>query len=80
MDDQPRPPRSAIVKLAITIAGGVVVLAGVVMLVTPGPGLVTIAAGLAILATEYAWAKHLLRRVRVKIDAAVQKAKERRRR
>jgi uncharacterized protein (TIGR02611 family) len=35
-------------------------LAGIVMLVFPGPGLVTIAAGLAILAREFQWARTLL--------------------
>jgi uncharacterized protein (TIGR02611 family) len=47
--------------------GLIVVLAGVVMLVTPGPGLLGIAAGLAILASEYTWAERLLRRIRDRI-------------
>ena len=33
---------------------------GLVMFVTPGPGIVLVVAGLAILATEFAWAEHLL--------------------
>jgi hypothetical protein len=33
---------------------------GAAMLVLPGPGLLVIAAGLAILATEYAWARRYL--------------------
>ena len=33
---------------------------GVVMLVLPGPGLAVIVFGLAVLATEYAWAGRLL--------------------
>lgn len=48
-------------RIAITIAGGVVILIGIAMLVLPGPGLVVIIAGLAILATEYVWAERLLR-------------------
>lgn len=48
-------------------------LAGVVMLVIPGPGLVTIAAGLAIWATEYVWAKRLLQHVRERIQKATGK-------
>lgn len=40
-------------RIAIAIAGGLVVLAGAVMLVTPGPGIVTIALGLAILSLEF---------------------------
>ena len=48
-------------RIAITIAGGAVILLGIVMLVLPGPGLLVIIAGLAILATEYVWAERLLR-------------------
>ena len=33
---------------------------GAAMLVLPGPGLLVIAGGLAILATEYAWARRYL--------------------
>jgi uncharacterized protein (TIGR02611 family) len=51
-------------RVVVTVIGAVVVLAGLAMSVLPGPGLLTIAAGLAILATEYDWAKRLLHRVR----------------
>ena len=45
----------------VKVVGGVALLVlGGVMLVTPGPGWLTIAAGLALLATEFAWAKRLL--------------------
>ncbi|WP_254903983.1 PGPGW domain-containing protein [Streptomonospora nanhaiensis] len=53
------------------------VLAGVVMCVTPGPGAAAIVLGLAVLATEFAWAKHLLRRARHWAHAAKEKAKDR---
>ncbi len=43
------------------IATGVgLVLLGTMLLVLPGPGILTIAAGLAILATEFSWARSLL--------------------
>jgi uncharacterized protein (TIGR02611 family) len=80
MNETPRPPRSPLAKTAITVAGSAVALLGVVMLVTPGPGLVVIAAGLAILASEYVWARDLLHKVRERIDAAVRKAREKTRR
>lgn len=54
-------------KLAITVGGAFLLVAGVVMLVTPGPGLVTIAAGLALLAREYRWARRVLALVRERI-------------
>jgi uncharacterized protein (TIGR02611 family) len=48
-------------RIAVTIAGGFVVLVGIAMLVLPGPGILVIIAGLAILATEYVWAERLLK-------------------
>jgi uncharacterized protein (TIGR02611 family) len=47
-------------RIAVTIVGFAVLLAGVAMLVLPGPGVVVIIAGLAILATEYVWAERML--------------------
>jgi uncharacterized protein (TIGR02611 family) len=57
-------------RIGITIAGFVVILAGAAMLVLPGPGIVVIIAGLAILATEYVWAQRLLKLAREKFDQA----------
>jgi uncharacterized protein (TIGR02611 family) len=47
-------------RIAVTIVGFGVLLAGIAMLVLPGPGIVVILAGLAILATEYVWAERML--------------------
>ena len=55
--------RSRIVRIAFAIAGFVVLLAGVVMLFTPGPGWAVIVFALAILALEFAWAERALERV-----------------
>jgi hypothetical protein len=46
----------------VLIAGVLLVLAGLAMLVLPGPGLITIAFGCVVLASEFVWAHHLLRR------------------
>jgi hypothetical protein len=43
-------------RIAVTVAGGAVLAAGLAMLVLPGPGILVIALGFAILGTEYAWA------------------------
>jgi hypothetical protein len=48
-------------KLFIGLIGGTAVLIGVAMLVLPGPGLLVIAGGLAMLATEFIWARRALR-------------------
>jgi hypothetical protein len=44
-------------RIAVTVVGGVLLTAGVALLVLPGPGMVLCAAGLAVLATEYEWAR-----------------------
>ena len=53
-------------RLIKIVVGFTVLLAGVVMLVTPGPGWVTIALGLAILAAEFVWARRLLDHLKAK--------------
>jgi tellurite resistance protein TerC len=52
-------------KRAIKIVVGfTVLLAGFAMTVLPGPAIVVIPAGLAILATEFLWARRLLERIK----------------
>ena len=46
------------------LIGFTLLLAGVVMLVTPGPGWLSIALGLAVLAAEFVWARRLLNRLK----------------
>lgn len=48
------------IRVARIGAGFALLLTGIVMLVLPGPGWLTIAAGLAVLATEYTWAARWL--------------------
>ncbi len=55
-------------RIAIAVIGGTVVLVGVVMLVTPGPALLVIPLGLAILAVEFAWARHWLNRLKASLS------------
>ena len=47
-------------KAVVTVVGAALLAAGLVMMVTPGPGLVGLVAGLAVLATEWAWAERWL--------------------
>ena len=51
-------------RIAVSVIGGALVLAGVAMLVLPGPGIVVLALGFAVLGTEYAWASLALERTR----------------
>ena len=51
-------------RIAILAVGSTILALGIVMLVTPGPGLIVIPIGLAILGLEFAWARLWLRKVR----------------
>jgi tellurite resistance protein TerC len=53
-------------KIFIGVIGGVVLLAGIAMIVLPGPAFIVIPAGLAILATEFEWAQRWKERVKKK--------------
>ena len=54
------PVRAVVVKIGVSVLGPLVVVAGVAMLVLPGPGLVVMALGGALLALEYDWARRVL--------------------
>lgn len=62
-------------RVFILIAGVTVVLIGVVLLVMPGPAMLVIPAGLAILATEFVWARRLLQRVKASAMSAAHAAR-----
>jgi len=51
-------------RVAVAVIGGTLVLIGVAMIVLPGPAVVVIPLGLAILGSEFVWARRLMRRVR----------------
>ncbi|WP_036555638.1 PGPGW domain-containing protein [Nocardiopsis sp. CNT312] len=51
-------------RIGVGVVGTLVILAGTVMLVTPGPGAAGIILGLLILSTEFGWAHRLLRPTR----------------
>jgi len=51
-------------RVIASVVGATVLLIGIALLVLPGPAFIVIPLGLAILATEYAWARRWLRKVR----------------
>lgn len=51
---------STLRRIVILIVGGFVTLIGVALIVLPGPAFVVLPFGLAILATEFVWARRLL--------------------
>lgn len=51
-------------RIFVAVIGFTVLLVGVAMMVLPGPAILVIPLGLAILATEFLWARNLLRKVK----------------
>jgi hypothetical protein len=51
-------------RVFLVIAGFTLLLAGGVMLVTPGPGIPVILLGLGMLAAEFVWARRLMDRIK----------------
>jgi len=54
------------IRLARITVGLVLIIAGIIMLIIPGPGLVAIAGGLALWSRDFIWAERTLRYVRKK--------------
>jgi uncharacterized protein (TIGR02611 family) len=63
--------RNRIYRVVFAGVGFFVLTAGVIMLVTPGPGIPVIILGLAMLALEFAWAERWLERLLDRAEQAV---------
>ena len=68
--------RSRVVRGLFVLVGFTLLLAGLAMLVAPGPAFVVIPVGLAILSLEFRWAENMLERSLEQADRAAQKASE----
>lgn len=54
-------------KSVVFVLGVALVVSGVAMLVLPGPGLLVVALGLLVLASEFRWARRLKQRVQQRL-------------
>jgi len=57
LTDRPR-----VRKLIVGVIGSTVVLFGLALVILPGPAVLVVPLGLALLATEFAWARRVIRR------------------
>ena len=64
---------TAVRRTLIALIGGSILLIGLALIFLPGPAFIVIPVGLAILATEFAWARYSLQKAR----GYLKKAKER---
>lgn len=58
-------------RIGVAVVGGVVVVTGIVLMPLPGPGMLIVLAGLAILATQFEWAQDVLDRARARAKEAL---------
>jgi hypothetical protein len=52
-------------KFIVALIGSTIVLIGLALVILPGPAVVVIPVGLAILASEFAWARRIIRRGKI---------------
>ncbi len=57
-------------KIVVAVIGTTVLLIGVILIVLPGPAVIVIPIGLAILATEFIWARRVIKRGRIFVKRA----------
>lgn len=76
MTDKPRPNDNQFLvslkqtkRLIRIVIGFTLLLIGIAMIVLPGPAIVVIPLSLAILATEFVWARKLMKRITDRLDA-----------
>jgi uncharacterized protein (TIGR02611 family) len=63
-------------RVIVAVIGFTVLLIGVAMIVLPGPALVVIPLGLAILATEFVWARRVLKKAKGYFEKGKKKLKK----
>jgi uncharacterized protein (TIGR02611 family) len=69
--------RGYVYRIAVVVAGFVVLAAGIAMLVLPGPGVLVCGIGLGLLALEFRWAERLLVRVAEKSASVLDRFRRR---
>jgi tellurite resistance protein TerC len=62
-------------RVAVAVIGSSVLAFGIALIVLPGPAFIVIPLGLAILATEFLWARRLLRRLKQGATSAYQRVR-----
>ena len=62
-------------RLIVGVVGFTILLIGIALLVLPGPAFIVIPIGLGLLATEFVWARRLLRKVKRQIQRVAKHTK-----
>ena len=51
-------------RTIVAVVGGTILLSGLLLMVLPGPGILVILVGLAVLGSEFVWARRMIQRAR----------------
>ena len=57
----------------VAVVGFLLLSVGAALLVLPGPGLLVIAAGIAVLALEFPWAERLAKRIQLAVETSLRR-------
>jgi len=60
-------------KVVVAVIGFVLIAIGAALLVLPGPGILVILAGIAVLSLEFPWARALFEKIKVAGDALLRR-------
>ncbi len=60
-------------KAVVAVIGASIILGGLAMMVLPGPATVVIPLGLALLSTEFIWARRVLKYIRSEVESAARR-------
>jgi tellurite resistance protein TerC len=74
---QPATTTRTVRRVFVLMAGSTLLLVGAALLLLPGPGTLVIVGGLAVLATEFVWARVWLTRVRERMRSVVKRGEKR---
>lgn len=58
-------------RIGVAVAGGIVIVLGLILVPLPGPGWPVVFAGFAVLGTEFAWARRVVDGVRIRVAGGV---------
>ncbi len=58
-------------RMIVIVIGFTILFAGIAMIVLPGPAFIVIPIGLALLATEFIWARRLLKAIKARVDLMI---------
>ena len=60
-------------RVVVAVVGFLLLSVGAALLVLPGPGLLVIAAGIAVLALEFPWAERLAKRIQLAVETSLRR-------